>query len=171
MPRLLMLIRSVNNFIHSVKLINMLVLCLSIQHYVSISPNATHWHSCIHLLKNCTSFQHRKHHLFSLFRWQLSRDSWSMSDQGLFQVLCHWTCPDELILWGNSVGNSSFCFQGTLRYCWWFRNPVNSPVEVGSWNRIIYRVLAPSQVVSRISEPSTVSHLRKRKIMDSKVTL
>ena len=29
-------------------------------------------------------------------------------------------------------------------YCWWFRNPVNSPVEVGSWNPIIYKVLAPS---------------------------
>ena len=27
------------------------------------------------------------------------------------------------------------------------RNPVNSPVEVDSWNPIIYRVLAPSQVV------------------------
>ena len=26
-------------------------------------------------------------------------------------------------------------------YCWWFRNPVNSPVEVGSWNPIIYMVL------------------------------
>ena len=25
------------------------------------------------------------------------------------------------------------------------RNPVNSPVEVGSWNPIIYKVLAPSK--------------------------
>ncbi len=42
-------------------------------------------------------------------------------------------------------------------YCWWFWNPVNSPVEVGSWNPIIHKVLAPSQVVGNgISEPSTV---------------
>ena len=27
------------------------------------------------------------------------------------------------------------------RSSWWFRNPANSPVEVGSWNPIIYRVL------------------------------
>ena len=33
------------------------------------------------------------------------------------------------------------------RYGWWFRNPVNSPVEVGSLSTRIYRVLAPSQVV------------------------
>ena len=26
-------------------------------------------------------------------------------------------------------------------YCWWFRNPVNSPVEVSNWNPIIYMVL------------------------------
>ena len=29
----------------------------------------------------------------------------------------------------------------TKGYCWWFRNPVNSPVEVGSWNPIIDKVL------------------------------
>ena len=32
-------------------------------------------------------------------------------------------------------------------YCWWFRNPVNSPVEGKVVYPIIYRVLAPSQVV------------------------
>ena len=38
------------------------------------------------------------------------------------------------------------------------RNPANSPVEVGRLSTIIYRVLAPSQVVGNgISEPSTVA--------------
>ena len=27
-----------------------------------------------------------------------------------------------------------------IDYCWWFRNPVNSPVEVGSLSTIIYKV-------------------------------
>ena len=30
-------------------------------------------------------------------------------------------------LWGNVTSS-------ILMYCWWFRNPVNSPVEVGSWS-------------------------------------
>ncbi len=30
-------------------------------------------------------------------------------------------------------------------YCWWFRNPVNSPVKVGSEYTMIYKVLAPSK--------------------------
>ena len=38
--------------------------------------------------------------------------------------------------------------------CWWFRNPVNSPVEVGSLAHYLQGFFA-SQVVSRISEPST----------------
>ncbi len=48
-----------------------------------------------------------------------------------------------------------------VRVCWWVPEiRLNSPVEVGSWNPIIYRVLAPSQVVGNgISEPSTVSGL------------
>ena len=29
----------------------------------------------------------------------------------------------------------------TKGYCWWLRTPVNSPVEVGSWNPIIDKVL------------------------------
>ena len=34
-----------------------------------------------------------------------------------------------------------------LPFCWWFRNPVNSPVEGQVDCPIIHRVLAPSQVV------------------------
>ena len=34
------------------------------------------------------------------------------------------------------------------------RNPASSPVQVGSWNPIIYKVLAPSHMVGLgISEP------------------
>ena len=40
----------------------------------------------------------------------------------------------------------TLCF---LENCWWFRNPADSPVEVGSFSHYL-------QVVSRISEPSTV---------------
>ena len=45
-------------------------------------------------------------------------------------------------------------------YCWWFRNPVNSPVEVGGFIHvysIIYKVLYIPGGDRRISEPSTVS--------------
>ena len=42
-------------------------------------------------------------------------------------------------------------------YCWSFINPVNSPVELGSWSTIIYRILYIQTVVGLgISEPSTV---------------
>ena len=119
--RLLMLIRSVNNFIYSVKLANMLVLCLSIQHYVSTSPNATH---AFPLLKSCTSFHHRKHHIFSFQMATKSRDSryFALERYPLepYGALMSWSCGEI---------------------------PADSPVEVGSWNPIIYRVLAPSQVV------------------------
>ena len=64
--RLLMLIRSVNNFIYSVKLANMLVLCLSIQHYVSTSPNATHAFPFLKVVPVFTT----ENTTFSLFRWQ-----------------------------------------------------------------------------------------------------
>ena len=40
------------------------------------------------------------------------------------------------------------------RTVWWFRNP--APVEVGSLSNSLGWVSAPSQVVNRISEPSTV---------------
>ncbi len=39
-----------------------------------------------------------------------------------------------------------FCFQISW-YCWWLKSGINSPVEVGSGNPIIYKVLVPSQVV------------------------
>ena len=42
--------------------------------------------------------------------------------------------------------------------CWWFqKSEINSPVEVGSWNPIIYKVFFWSSRWCRISEPSTVS--------------
>ena len=56
-------------------------------------------------------------------------------------------------------------FQSTLRrtYCWWFKKKIRRLHQlirlVGSWNPIIYQVLALSQLVGLgISEPSTVSH-------------
>ncbi len=53
-------------------------------------------------------------------------------------------------IWGGNlqIGRAMGFSVWNQSYCWWFvRNPVNSPVEVGSWNPIIYKVLAPSQVV------------------------
>ena len=41
------------------------------------------------------------------------------------------------------------------RYGWWFRNPAITS-WYGKFIPIIYKVLAPSQVIGRISEPSTV---------------
>ena len=49
------------------------------------------------------------------------------------------------------------------------RNPVNSPVEVGSLCHYLQGFLHARWLLG-ISEPSTVSHLAKRKIIDSKVS-
>ena len=50
-----------------------------------------------------------------------------------------------------------------ISYCWWFGNPVNSPVEVGSWS--VYpmknRVWDTSELVGLgISGPSTIIRLK-----------
>ena len=43
-------------------------------------------------------------------------------------------------------------------YCWWFRNPVNSPVEVKVvYLPLFFRVLYTSQVVSRISAINSIN--------------
>ena len=42
-------------------------------------------------------------------------------------------------------------------YSWWFRNPVNSPVELGSLSTIIYRDFIHPRWLFGISESSTVS--------------
>ena len=55
--------------------------------------------------------------------------------------------------WKDGLGISSRFRSTLLReffrqpvwYCWRFRNPAVPPVEVGSWNPIIYRGLAPSK--------------------------
>ena len=57
---------------------------------------------------------------------------------------------------------SQVVFQASIFrcYCWCFRNPANSPVEVGSWPPIFYRVFWHPKWLFGISEPSTVSWLR-----------
>ena len=45
--------------------------------------------------------------------------------------------------WGHGSLVSLFPKQKKRSYCWWFRNPVNSPVEVGSLAPVIYNFLHP----------------------------
>ena len=45
--------------------------------------------------------------------------------------------------WGHGSLVSLFPKQKKRSYCWWFRYPVNSPVEVGSLAPVIYNFLHP----------------------------
>ena len=50
---------------------------------------------------------------------------------------CFFRCKTGAPHGGAPETSHSF---GVNRNGWWFRNPVNSPVEVGSWNPIIFQV-------------------------------
>ena len=59
-------------------------------------------------------------------------------------------------VWVRSMTSSLQVGEGKKElYCWWFRNPANSPVEVGNWSPIIYMVLVHPGWCG-ISEPSAV---------------
>ena len=84
---------------------------------------------------------------------QCPHESRSSSKRAPCRTIWEWRVWPKILGWFTRLWVADMKF---LRYCWRFRNPVNSPVEVGSWNPIIYRVLAPSLLVSRI-QPRYVS--------------
>ena len=63
------------------------------------------------------------------------------------------TCDKPIML----VNDLIYVKISRVYYCRWFRNPVNSPVEVGPFTPIFTRFLFPRWLFG-ISEPSTVGH-------------
>ena len=62
------------------------------------------------------------------------------------------------ISWGNT--------------CWWFRNPVNSPVEVGSWNpHYLLRVFLPKHPNARWLALGFLNHQQYFQSYDARTSL
>ena len=55
---------------------------------------------------------------------------------------------------GKNISNA----HRRIDYCWWFRNPVNSPVEVGSLSTIIYKVYISEVVQDFFHQQYVLSH-------------
>ena len=108
--------------------------------------------------------------LHRLVRLETSPKLW---DAGCHGPLCMWELHQSLD-WFPTIslsrlvgtpGTLAGCFGwvwGEMNpYCWWFRNPAWKPVEVGSWNPVIYDGFYISKWwLFGISEPSTVVNVQ-----------
>ena len=77
-------------------------------------------------------------------RWTHGRDG---GESGMVPQTCQRTNSTKVIQLEKQ--------EEQQRYCWWFRNPVTKPVEVGSFSHYLQGFIHPRWC--RISEPSTVS--------------
>ena len=75
-------------------------------------------------------------------------------------VICRWTISGGMLSsgWWKIESKTPQNYQvHDSSYCWWFRNPANQPVEVGSLSHYLYTGFFKSQVVSRISSINSIT--------------
>ena len=92
------------------------------------------------------SFRH------SVFRQTLVFSSFHTRWMDEKSAVQHLVCQNGVRLWWSPTSERYSC-------CWWFRNPVNSPVEGTVVYPIIFEGVIHPSWLFEISEPSTVSYL------------
>ena len=133
--------------------------------------------TCVLTLLNVTTYSARRHHIYIylyIYLVHLYRTSMEMHHLLMLDIILHIFLYQTCHSWGIGClikgGTMHFEYisevlivdfhwlngnkmkilaspDDSIPYCWWVPEIRHPPVEVGSWNPIIYRVLAPSLVV------------------------